>query len=189
MIPPKSNRKVQRDFDKDAYKARLCKSWTATLARDVQETTVFIRAQARKKLSTTTSATATDKNSHDLFAHGLRLAVDCAQPDREAERAWAAQTTVPPGFDAVPRPPGASSGSPVKPQSFATRTARLAAENLRSARPASGAVGHGPAGEQPRLRSGRGYHAVDAWPALKLHSMFSAPRRDTGPHPIPCHKA
>ena len=109
MIPPKSNRKVQRDFDKDAYKARLCKSWTATLARDVQETTVFIRAQARKKLSTTTSATATDKNSHDLFAHGLRLAVDCAQPDREAERAWAAQTTVPPGFDAVPRPPGASS--------------------------------------------------------------------------------
>jgi hypothetical protein len=82
---------------------------TATLAREVQETTVIIKAQARKKLSTTTSATATDKNSHE-FAHGLWLAVDCAQPDREAERAWAAQTTGPPGFDAVPRPPGASSG-------------------------------------------------------------------------------
>ena len=33
------------------------------------------------------------------------------------------------------------------------------------------------------------YRAVDAWPGLKLHSMFSAPRRDTGPHSIPCHKA
>jgi hypothetical protein len=36
-----------------------------------------------------------------LFAHGHRLAVDCAQPDREAERAWAAKTTVVPGVFAA----------------------------------------------------------------------------------------
>jgi hypothetical protein len=34
-------------------------------------------------------ATATDKDSHDLFHQGLRVAVDCANPEREAERAWA----------------------------------------------------------------------------------------------------
>ena len=116
MIPPKSNRR----FNAISTKTPTRRAPVNPGARDVQETTVFIRAQARKKLSTTTSATATDKNSYDLFAHGLWLAVDCAQPDREAERACAAQTTVPPGFDAVPRPPGASSGvlAPSNPNPF-----------------------------------------------------------------------
>ena len=104
------------------------------------------RVKAHNLPITHVTATATDKDSHGLFAHGLRLAVDCANLEREAERAWAVskdtttiavleeyvrrygdshyaalararmeelrksqaatQTTVPPGFDAVPRPAG-----------------------------------------------------------------------------------
>jgi pimeloyl-ACP methyl ester carboxylesterase len=47
------------------------------------------RVKAHNLPITHVTATATDKNSHDLFDHGLRLAADCANPEREAERAWA----------------------------------------------------------------------------------------------------
>ena len=108
------------------------------------------RVKAHNLPITHVTATATDKDSHGLFAHGLRLAVDCAHDVWKAsgERAWAAskdtttiavleefvrrygdshyaalararmeelrksqaaaQTTVPSGFNAVPRPPGAN---------------------------------------------------------------------------------
>jgi pimeloyl-ACP methyl ester carboxylesterase len=85
------------------------------------------RVKAHNLPITHVTATATDKNSHDLFDHGLRLAVDCANEARD-------QVVVNRGSDQVPVP-------------------------LRSQPPpptASGAVGHGAAGEQPRLRSGRG---------------------------------
>jgi pimeloyl-ACP methyl ester carboxylesterase len=110
-----------------------------------------VRAKAHNLPITHVTATATDKNSHGLFAYGHQLADNCAHDAWEAEeveRAWAvtkdtttiavleefvrnygdshyaalararmeefrksqaaAQTTVPPGFDAVPRPPGAN---------------------------------------------------------------------------------
>jgi hypothetical protein len=49
------------------------------------------RVKAHNLPITHVTATATDKDSHDLFNYGLRLAVDCAQPDREVVRAWATQ--------------------------------------------------------------------------------------------------
>jgi hypothetical protein len=47
------------------------------------------RVKAHNLPITHVTATATDKDSHDLFDHGLRLAADCANPEREAEQAWA----------------------------------------------------------------------------------------------------
>jgi TonB family protein len=48
------------------------------------------RVKAHNLPITHVTATAIDENSHDLFDQGLRLAADCANPEREAERAWAA---------------------------------------------------------------------------------------------------
>ena len=122
------------------------------------------RVKAHNLPITHVTATATDKDSHSLFHHGLRLAADCANLERAAERAWAvskdtttiavleeyvrrygdshyaalararmeelrksqaaAQTTVPPGFDAVPRPAGTIALPPgASPFTLPSRTA------------------------------------------------------------------
>ena len=53
------------------------------------------RVKAHNLPITHVTATATDKNSHDLFDHGLRLAVDCANEARD-------QVVVNKGSDQVP---------------------------------------------------------------------------------------
>ena len=55
------------------------------------------RVKAHNLPITHVTATATDKNSHDLFAHGHRLAVDCANEARD-------QVVVNKGSDQVPVP-------------------------------------------------------------------------------------
>jgi hypothetical protein len=135
------------------------------------------RVKAHNLPITHVTGTATDKDSHGLFAYGHQLADNCAHDAWEAEeveRAWsvskdtttiavleefvrnygdshyatlararmeelrkshaAAQTTVPPGLDAVPRPPSASSGVVAPPSPYPLQLAAPASQPKRSDR-------------------------------------------------------